>query len=652
MKSLRYILEVDTTDYDKKRTSDPTSKPKKKKNVLFIGDANTRASNSYAKQIINSGIVTGEIRASFEGTAQEILKLVRAHNADNYDIVSIQYSNIFPTKLNNDIDALRVAFDEAVQFGAKLIVITNASKEHVPYAHVKYETDEAIWNWLSNQQTESDYTIDIRQITNNKSFFEKNGVIFNKDTQNMISRLWLDVLADIDPKANTGAVVSQEKRKELNKQKTKKKLNYIKGQKSNDLIPIQKRLRALGYEISDKERGTMGDGTIEAIKKFQVLNGLAVSGQLSDKMISLLNSPKAKQYSDWQYAVKNILGVDEQEPDKESINPNLDDSDEMQPPGNYRPSTLANIPKNASEFITMWANVAKKHQTTYGIPASITLAQAALESGWGKSGLSTKYNNFFGITGAYKGKSVQLKNKKGQLFTWRVYDTPEQSFEDHADLLVRKYKPSNSNPSVDDWAQSLSNRGYAEAGYGDSLLNMIAQYGLDKYDIGGGTNNQDSSAEAEKILNLPFSYKNIASLSTYPGKDEPLESDKYFIIHHTAGRGSAEQVVSVLNARKLGVQWVVDRDGKIYQTLPAGSRGAHILTSKLGPSNSNSQGVEVIAKNDDDVLPVQSAAVLKLIKSLGYSPSQIYGHGEVNPGHKAESEGQTIKRYIQQNYSN
>ena len=31
MNSLRYILEVDTTDYDKKRTSDPTSKPKKKK---------------------------------------------------------------------------------------------------------------------------------------------------------------------------------------------------------------------------------------------------------------------------------------------------------------------------------------------------------------------------------------------------------------------------------------------------------------------------------------------------------------------------------------------------------------------------------------------------------------------------------------------
>ena len=242
MKSLRYILEVDTTDYDKKRTSDPTSKPKKKKNVLFIGDANTKSSNSYAKQILNSGTVTGEIRASIEGTAQEILKLVRAHIADNYDIVSIQYSNMFPKELNADIDALRAAFNEATQYGAKLIVITNAAKDHVPYAHVKYEFDEDIWNWISNQQNESDYVIDIRRITNNKSFFEKNGLTFNKDAQNNITKLWLNVLKDIAPDVNTAAVKAQETRKQLNKQKTKKKLTYVKGQKSNDLIPIQKQL--------------------------------------------------------------------------------------------------------------------------------------------------------------------------------------------------------------------------------------------------------------------------------------------------------------------------------------------------------------------------------------------------------------------------
>jgi hypothetical protein len=113
MKTLRYILEVDNTDYDKNRTSDPMSKPKNKKNVLFVGDANTKDSNSYARQLINSGVVTGEIRATFEATAVEILKLIRTHNSAEFDIVSIQYSNIFPGKLNTDIDALKAALDAA-----------------------------------------------------------------------------------------------------------------------------------------------------------------------------------------------------------------------------------------------------------------------------------------------------------------------------------------------------------------------------------------------------------------------------------------------------------------------------------------------------------------------------------------------------------
>lgn len=508
MKSLRYILEVDNTDYDKKRTSDAMSKPKKKKNVLFIGDANTKSANSYAKQILNSGVVTGEIRGAIEGTAQEILNLVRAHNADNYNIVSIQYSNMFPTDLNSDIDALRAAFNEAIQYGAKLILITNSAKEHVPYAHVKYEFDEDIWNWISNQQTQSDYVVDIRRITNNKSFFEKNGLTFNKDTQNLIAKLWLNVLKDIAPDVNTAAVKAQEKRKQLNKQKSKKKLTYVKGQKSNELIPIQKRLKELGYEIASSERGVMGSNTIEAIKKFQVLNGLAVNGQLSDKMISLLKSPAAQPFSDWKYAVKNILTVDEQEPEEETVTPD----EEINNTPLSSVSRLSKIPASASEFIAMWKDLAISHMKKYGIPASITLAQAALESGWGKSGLTTKYNNFFGITGSYKGNSVKIKNKKGELFTWRVYRTPEESFEDHADLLVRRYKPSKPNATVEDWAQTLSERGYAEADYGTQLTNMIKQYSLDKYD-----SNKTEMPGNMASINVPIG----ASLLSQPVKINP-----------------------------------------------------------------------------------------------------------------------------------
>ena len=72
--------------------------------------------------------------------------------------------------------------------------------------------------------------------------------------------------------------------------------------------------------------------------------------------------------------------------------------------------------------------------------------------------------------------------------------------------------------------------------------------------------------------------KDISSSSTF--KSSPLKDDKYFIIHHTAGRGTAMDVMNVLNSRHLGVQWIIDRDGKLYKSLPSGHRGAHIKLIK------------------------------------------------------------------------
>jgi soluble cytochrome b562 len=171
---------------------------------------------------------------------------------------------------------------------------------------------------------------------------------------------------------------------------------------------------------------------------------------------------------------------------------------------------------------------------------------------------------------------------------------------------------------------------------------------------------QFESEEEKKNLLETLSIRDISGMSTYGRKNEKLKSRDFFVIHHTAGRGNAEKVVGILNSRKggLGVQWVIERDGSIVKTLPSGSRGAHTLSSNNFPSapqgisNSNSEGVEVIGMNDDDILPVQAVSALKLVKSLGYSPDSIYGHGEINPGHKAKTEGQTIKEFILKNWNN
>lgn len=151
-----------------------------------------------------------------------------------------------------------------------------------------------------------------------------------------------------------------------------------------------------------------------------------------------------------------------------------------------------------------------------------------------------------------------------------------------------------------------------------------------------------------KVVKESLSAEDISGSATMRRKGTPLNNDKYFILHHTAGRGTPQGVVGILNKRGLGVQWVIDRDGQIYQTLPKDSFGQHVVPNKGSApsdmSNKTAQGVEIIAKNDNDVLIKQCKSALMIIKDLGYSLSNVYGHGEVQ-SNKMATEGQKCKRY-------
>jgi N-acetyl-anhydromuramyl-L-alanine amidase AmpD len=87
---------------------------------------------------------------------------------------------------------------------------------------------------------------------------------------------------------------------------------------------------------------------------------------------------------------------------------------------------------------------------------------------------------------------------------------------------------------------------------------------------------------------------------------------------------------------------------KIYQTIPTGYQGQHIQKGwgpqGEGKSNANMEGVEIIANDDADVLAIQKAAAERLVAlraaQFGYNPkTSVFGHGEVNPGHKQATEG-------------
>jgi hypothetical protein len=135
------------------------------------------------------------------------------------------------------------------------------------------------------------------------------------------------------------------------------------------------------------------------------------------------------------------------------------------------------------------------------------------------------------------------------------------------------------------------------------------------------------------------------------------QAPEAFIMHHTGGRGTSEGVQNTLRQRGLGVEYVMERDGTIRQIGGPGSsnimnesryRDSPILgEGKPFLTNQNIVGMEVIAKDDKDVTPAQRAAAARFIRER-YPDTPVFGHGEVNPGHKEADEGMTITNAIRQ----
>ncbi|MFN2429507.1 MAG: glucosaminidase domain-containing protein [Cryomorphaceae bacterium] len=138
------------------------------------------------------------------------------------------------------------------------------------------------------------------------------------------------------------------------------------------------------------------------------------------------------------------------------------------------------------EYISTWKGEAIKQMREHGIPASITLAQAILESGDGNSELARKANNHFGIKcHGWKGqKSYHDDDKRQECF--RKYRDANESFEDHSLFLKRSRYAFLFDYDVTDykaWAKGLKRAGYAtNPKYPALLIRIIEENGLDEYD--------------------------------------------------------------------------------------------------------------------------------------------------------------------------
>ena len=153
------------------------------------------------------------------------------------------------------------------------------------------------------------------------------------------------------------------------------------------------------------------------------------------------------------------------------------------------------IPKNASYtevisiYIDNYSEIAKEEMVQYGIPASITLAQGILESGAGRSALSKKSNNHFGIK-CHKGWTGQrvFHDDDELQECFRKYKDPKYSFRDHSLFLTQRSRYEGlfvyKKNDYKSWAKGLRKAGYAtDPKYPQKLINIIETYQLYSYDV-------------------------------------------------------------------------------------------------------------------------------------------------------------------------
>ena len=166
--------------------------------------------------------------------------------------------------------------------------------------------------------------------------------------------------------------------------------------------------------------------------------------------------------------------------------------------------------KNMStqEFVNAVGPIAREDYRKTGVLASVTLAQAINESGWGKSGLTQSSNNMFGMKTSLSGnswsgsawdgksyaevKTTEEYNGKKVIITakFRKYSSVAQSIADHSAYLSnamngrhRRYNGLTTTKSYSTQLSILQKGGYCTwSGYVSELTTLIKKYNLTSWD--------------------------------------------------------------------------------------------------------------------------------------------------------------------------
>lgn len=188
-------------------------------------------------------------------------------------------------------------------------------------------------------------------------------------------------------------------------------------------------------------------------------------------------------------------------------------------------------------FIKEIAKYVQKYAPQYEIKVcSPIIAQAILESGWGKSSLAAKYHNYFGLKAGtlWKGKTVNMRT--GEEYTpgvhttisayFRVYDSMEEGIKGYFEFIqLARYSNLKSIRDPRKYLETIKADGYATSSkYVQNTYALILEYNLTDYDL---------SSVGEKVIesSIDISARNkiVNQAITWLGRKESDGSHKLIV---------------------------------------------------------------------------------------------------------------------------
>jgi flagellum-specific peptidoglycan hydrolase FlgJ len=282
--------------------------------------------------------------------------------------------------------------------------------------------------------------------------------------------------------------------------------------------------------------------------------------------------------------------------------------------------------RDQQAFISLVAPGTIAAQQRYGVPASVSIAQAIEESAWGQSSLAARYHNLFGIKGTGPAGSVTLPTQEYENGSWvtvgaqfAVYHNDAESIADHAELLATSgyyTRAMADRAHPDAFANDLTGVYATDPGYGANLIALMKLYNLSQHD----------TATARPATTRTASAVTTAYVTPAPaasGRSTPSAAARY----------QAQLPQAVRTALFAAAKGPLGRGEHLYRDVAAttGSSwkllaAADWMQCKADPRYSPVQGEKLGAVNADGTsYPTRTAALTQCAADLIELSFAVYG---------------------------